>query len=38
MKTLFEQDEDYKKIIVGNLWKNKYIKYETKGDRNKTYQ
>ena len=33
---LFEQEEKYyKQIRVGNFWNNNYIKYESKGDRNK---
>ena len=36
IQKLFEQEEKYyKQIRVGNFWNNNYIKYESKGDRNK---
>ena len=39
IRTLFKQDHDYyKPIRVGNFWNNNYIKYESSGDRKKTYQ
>ena len=36
IRTLFKQEDDYyKPIKVGNFWNNKYIEYESSGDRNK---
>ena len=34
IKALFEEDY-YKPIKVGNFWNNKYIEYESKGNKNK---
>ena len=36
IRTLFEQEDDYYKLIrVGNFWNNNYIEYESNSDRNK---
>ena len=36
IRKIFDQEEkDYYKPIVGNLWNNNYTKYESSGDRNK---
>ena len=37
IRTLFEQDDYYKSIVVGKLWNNSYIEYESNGYRNKSY-
>ena len=35
--TLFEQEEDYyRPEMVNNFWNNRYIEYETNGDKNRT--
>ena len=35
----FLKKSDYYKLIrVGNFWNNNYIEYESRGNRNKTYQ
>ena len=35
IRTLFEQDDYCKSIVVGKLWNNSYIEYESNGYRNK---
>ena len=36
IKTLFEQEEDYYKLVrVAIFWNNNYIEYEGNGNRNK---
>ena len=37
IRTLFEQDDYCKSIVVGKLWNNSYIEYESNGYRNKSY-
>ena len=32
IRTLFEQEEDYKPKRVSNFWNNNYIEYESNGD------
>ena len=36
MKKLFEQEDYYKPVRVGNFYSNNYIKYKSNDDRNKT--
>ena len=36
ISNLFEHEEDYKPVSVGNFWSNNYIENESNGDRNKT--
>ena len=37
IKSLLEKEEDYyKPVTVGNLYRKEYIKYESNVDRNKT--
>ena len=36
VKKLFEQEEYYKPVRVGNFYSSNYIKYKSNNDRNKT--
>ena len=39
MKNLFEHEKEenyYKPVRLSNIWSDKYVEYESNGDRNKT--
>ena len=36
IRNLFEKDDHYKPIKVGNFWNSNYIEYESNGDRSKS--